>query len=104
MYAKLISIFAVESLFLFSFTGDYLNLEMFKIFYLLGVYLKDVYFCMIFSFVFFFSRDQCRFPKKFPQAPFKKLNILPLAIYMVHDYSFFGSTADFVKKKENLGF
>jgi hypothetical protein len=45
---------------------------------------------MIFSFVFFFSRDQCRFP----QAPFKKLNILPLVIYMVHDYSFFGSTAD----------
>jgi hypothetical protein len=54
---------------------------------------------MIFSFVFFFSRDQCRFP----QAPFKKLNILPLAIYMVHDYSFFGSTADFVIKKEHLG-
>jgi hypothetical protein len=56
---------------------------------------------MIFSFVFFFSRDQCRFP----QAPFKKLNILPLVIYMVHDYSFFGSTADFVIKKEHfLGF
>ena len=59
---------------------------------------------MIFSFVFFFSRDQCRFPQKFPQAPFKKLNILPLAIYMVHDYSFFGSTADFVIKNEHLGF
>jgi hypothetical protein len=42
--------------------------------------------------------------KKFPQAPFKKLNILPLDIYMVHDYSFFGSTADFVIKKEHLGF
>ena len=81
MYAKFIPIFAVESFVLFSFTGDYLNLEMFKIFYLLGVYQKDVYFCMIFSFVFFFSRDQCRFP----QAPFKKLNILPLVIYMVHD-------------------
>jgi hypothetical protein len=53
---------------------------------------------MIFSFLFFFSRDQCRFPEKFPQAPFKKLYILPLAIYMVHDYSFFGSTADFVIK------
>jgi hypothetical protein len=55
---------------------------------------------MIFSFVFFFSRDQCRFP----QTPFKKLNILPLAIYMVHDYSFFGSTADFAIKNEQLGF
>jgi hypothetical protein len=39
-----------------------------------------------------------------PVAPFKKLNILPLLIYMVHDYSFFGSTADFVIKKEHLGF
>jgi hypothetical protein len=48
--------------------------------------LKYIYFCMIFSFVFFFSRDQCRFP----QVAFKKLNILPLVIYMVHDYSFFG--------------
>jgi hypothetical protein len=38
---------------------------------------------MIFSFLFFFSRDECRFP----QAPFKKLNILPLVIYMVDDYS-----------------
>jgi hypothetical protein len=35
---------------------------------------------------------------------FKKLNILHLVIYMVHDYSFFGSTADFVIKKEHLGF
>jgi hypothetical protein len=41
-----------------------------------------------FSFVFFFSRDQCRFP----QVAFKKLNNLPLVIYMVHDYSFFGSS------------
>jgi hypothetical protein len=32
------------------------------------------------------------------------LNILPLAIYMVHDYSFFGSTADFAIKNEHLGF
>jgi hypothetical protein len=30
--------------------------------------------------------------------------ILPLVIYMVHDYSFFGSTADFAIKKEHLGF
>jgi hypothetical protein len=55
---------------------------------------------MIFRFVFFFSRDQCRFP----QAPFKKFNILPLVIYMVDDYSFFGSTAEFIIKKEHLGF
>jgi hypothetical protein len=33
----------------------------------------------------------------------KKLNILPLVIYMVHDYSFFGSTADFVIKKGTFG-
>jgi hypothetical protein len=48
---------------------------------------------MIFSFVFFFERSM--------QSPFriKKLNILPLLIYMVHDYSFFCSTADFVMKK-----
>ena len=59
MYAKFISIFAVESFVSFSFTGDYLNLEMFNIFYLLGVYYKDVYVCMIFNFVFFFSK---RFP------------------------------------------
>jgi len=32
------------------------------------------------------------------------LNSLPLVIYTVHDYSFFGSTADFVIKKEHLGF
>ena len=37
MYAKFIPIYAVESFVLFPFTGDYLNLEMFKIFYLLGV-------------------------------------------------------------------
>jgi hypothetical protein len=30
------------------------------------------------------------------------LNILPSVIYMVHDYSFFGSTADFVIKKEHF--
>ena len=38
MYAKFIPISAVESFVLFPFTGDYLNLEMFKMFYLLGVY------------------------------------------------------------------
>jgi hypothetical protein len=41
MYAKFISIFAVESFVSFSFTGDYLNLEMFNIFYLLGVYYRS---------------------------------------------------------------
>ena len=38
MYAKFIPISAVESFVLFPFTGNYLNLEMFKIFYLLEVY------------------------------------------------------------------
>ena len=38
MYAKFIPISAVKSFVLFPFTGDYLNLEMFKIFDLLGVY------------------------------------------------------------------
>jgi len=57
MYAKFIPISAVEPFDLFPFTRDYLNLEMFKIFYLLGVYLKNVYFCMIFTFVFFFERS-----------------------------------------------
>jgi uncharacterized protein with ParB-like and HNH nuclease domain len=41
-----------------------------------------------------------------------KISIFPLkirvqssfVIYMVHDYSYFGSTADFVIKKEHLGF
>jgi hypothetical protein len=34
----------------------------------------------------------------------KEIDVLPLAIYMVHDYSFFGSSSDFVIKKEHLGF
>jgi hypothetical protein len=32
-----------------------------------------------------------------------KWNILPLVIYMGHDYSFFGSTVDFVIKKGTFG-
>jgi hypothetical protein len=62
--------------------------------------------------VFDFKQLQfCLFSCFFPlhltlQASFRirKLNILPLVIYMVRDYSFFGSTADFVIKKEHLGF
>ena len=65
MYAKFISISAVESFVLFLFTSDYLNLEMLKIFYLLRVYLKNVYFCMIFTFVFFFERS-IQVPTKIP--------------------------------------
>ena len=44
-------------------------------------------------------------PIKILKAPFriKKLIILPLVIYMVHDYSFFDSTADFVIKKGTFG-
>ena len=66
MYAKFIPISAVESFVLFPFIGDYLNLEMFKIFYLLEVYLKDVYFCMIFSLVFFFLKRSMQIPIKIP--------------------------------------
>jgi hypothetical protein len=47
------------------------------------------------------KNPKCSF---FITKPFKKLNILPIVIFMVHDYSFFGSTADFVIKKEHLGF
>ena len=103
MYANLIPISAVESFISFPFTRDFLNLETFKIFYLLGVYLKNVYFCMIFIFVFFFERPM-QIPIKIPTGLFriKKLNILPLVIYMVHDNSFFGSTADIVIKKRNI--
>ena len=56
--------------------------------------------------LFPFLKDQFRFPLKFRQAPFriKKLNILPLDIYIVRDYSLLGSTADFVKKKDDSGF
>jgi hypothetical protein len=69
MYAKFIPISAVEPFVLFPFTRDYLNLEMFKIFYLLGVYVKNVYFCMIFTFVFFFERSM--------QIPIKILHLRP---------------------------
>jgi hypothetical protein len=34
---------------------------------------------------------------------YTSIESIPLAIYMVHDYSFFGSTADFVIKNEHLG-
>jgi hypothetical protein len=64
MYAKFIPIYAVELFVLFPFTGDYLNLEMFKIFYLLGVYLEDVYFCTIFSFSFLFFKRSMQIPIK----------------------------------------
>jgi hypothetical protein len=56
MYATCIPITAVEPFVLFPFTRGYLNPEMFKIFYVLGVYVKNVYFC-IFTFVFFFERS-----------------------------------------------
>ena len=102
MYAKFIPIFAVESFVSFSFTGDYVNLEMFNIFYLLGVYYKDVYFCMIFNLFSFFQEIHADSHKNSHRLHSR--NILPLAIYMVHDYSFFGSTADFVMEKEHLGF
>jgi hypothetical protein len=97
MYAKFISISAVEPFVLFFFTSDYLNLEMLKIFYLLRVYLKNAYFCMIFTFVFFFERS-IQVPTKNPIGSIhvKKFNILPLVIYIVRDYSLLGCTADIV--------
>jgi hypothetical protein len=71
MYAKFIPIFAVES-----FTGDYLNLEMFKIVYLLGVYYKDVYFCMIFNFVFFLFKRSMQIPIKIPTVSIQDIEYL----------------------------
>jgi hypothetical protein len=56
MYATCIPITAVEPFVLFPFTRGYLNPEMFKIFYVLGVYVKNVYF-YIFTFVSFFERS-----------------------------------------------
>ena len=50
---KMHSDFAVEPFVLFPFTRGYLNPEMFKIFYVLGVYVKNVYFLHIyFCFLF----------------------------------------------------
>jgi hypothetical protein len=46
-----------------------------------------------------FGRSGCRLSNSTAIFRIKKLNILPLVIYMVHDYSFFGSIADFVIKK-----
>ena len=43
-------------------------------------------------------------PIKIPTGSIQEIEYLPLVIYMVHDYSFFGSTADFVIKNEHLGF
>ena len=53
-----------------------------------------------------FNADSHKTSDRLDLAPFriKKLIILPLVIYMVRDYSFFCSTADFVIKKEHLGF
>jgi hypothetical protein len=55
---------------------------------------------MIFSFVFFFERSM-QIPIKIPTESIqdKEIEYFTLLIYMVHDYSFFGSTADFVMKK-----
>ena len=73
---------------------------MFKIFHLLGVYFKNVYFCMIFTFVFFFERS-IQVPIKI-MIEDKEIEYLPLVIYIVHDFSLLGSTADFVIKKRNI--
>jgi hypothetical protein len=64
MYAKCIPITAVEPFVVFPFTRGYLNPEMFKIFYVLGVYVKNVYVLHIY-FVFFFERSM-QIPIKIP--------------------------------------
>jgi hypothetical protein len=100
MYAKFISISAVEPFVLFLFMGDYFNIEMLKIFYLLRVYLKNVYFCMIFTFVFFFERS-IQVPIKIPIGSIQDKEIEYFTFSIIHccDYSLLGSTADFVIKK-----
>ena len=69
-----------------------------------GAIIKMSIFAWYLALFSFFQEINADSHKKFPQAPFKKLNILPLVIYMFHDYSLFSSTADFVIKKEHLGF
>ena len=60
-------------------TGDYLNLEMFKIFYLLGVY-----FCMIFSFILFFERSM-PIPIKIPTGSIQDKEIEYFTFsYLIH--------------------
>ena len=66
---------------------------------------KSIFAWYLFVFSFTLREINADSHKIFRQAPFriKKLNILPLVIYMVHDYSFIGSTADFVIKIETFG-
>jgi hypothetical protein len=84
MYAKFIPIYAVELFVLFPFTGDYLNLEMFKIFYLLGVYLEDVYFCMIFSFSFLFFKRSMQIPIKIQTGSIQDKEIEYFTFIYIH--------------------
>ena len=82
MCAKLIPISAVEPFVLFPFARDYLNLEMFKIFYMLGVYVKNVYFC-IFTCVFFFERSM-QIPIKLPTGSIQDKEIEYFTFSYVH--------------------
>ena len=61
---------------------------------------------MVFSFSFLFFKRSMQIPIKIPTGSIqdKEIEYFTLVIYMVHDYSFFGSTADFVIKKVHLRF
>ena len=58
---------------------------------------------MIFSFVFIFERSM-EITITIPTGSIqdKEFEHFTLVIYMVHDYLFFGFTADFVMKKRNI--
>ena len=84
MYAKYIPITAVKSFALFPFTRGYLKPEMFNIFYVLVVYVKNVYFCMIFTFVFFFERSM-QIPIKIPTGSIQDKEIEYFTFsYLIH--------------------
>ena len=108
MYSQFILISTVEPFVLFPFTRNYLNLEMFKIFYLLGVYLKNVYFCMIFIFVFFFERLM-QIPIKIPTGSIQDKEIECFTFIYLHDSWFMtihslAALRFWNKKRERLGF
>jgi hypothetical protein len=99
MYAKFIPISEWKHLLYFLLQGITLILKWSR-YFICSESIKKMSNFAWYLVLFSFLRDQCRFPYKFRQAPFriKKLNILPLV-----DCSFFGFTADFVMKKGTFG-
>ena len=74
MYAKSIPIFAVESFVLFPFTGDYLNLLKCSRYFICSDPIKqNVYFCMIFSFIFFFVKRSMQIPIEIPTGSIQEI-------------------------------